>query len=50
MFVPRSRAVKKPYRASLGNDIQQSIIGVENKFHCMPAQSEAMGRLKKIIQ
>ena len=24
----------------LGNDVEQIILGVENKFHCMFAQSE----------
>ena len=50
MLAPRSRAVKKPCGASVRNDIQQIILGVENKFHCMSAQSEPMRRLKKIIQ
>ena len=30
MLAPRSRAVKKPYGASVRNDIQQIILGVEN--------------------
>ena len=40
MFAPRSRAVKKPYGVSLNKDIQQIILGIKNKFHCMSAQSE----------
>ena len=50
MLTPRSRAVKKLYRASIRNDIQQIILGVENKFHYMSAQSEPMRRLQKIKQ
>ena len=40
MLAPRSRAVKKPQKASITNDIQQIILSVEKKFHCMSAQSE----------
>ena len=47
MFAPRSRAVKKPYGVSLNKDIQQIILGVKNKFHCMSAQSEPMRWLTK---
>ena len=47
MFAPRSRAVKKPCRVSLNKDIQQIILGIKNKFHCMSAQSEPIRRLTK---
>ena len=47
MFAPRSRAVKKPYGVSLNKDIQQIILGIKNKFHCMSAQSEPIRRLTK---
>ena len=50
MLAPRSRAVKKPYGASIRYYVQQIILGVEIKFHCMSAQSEPMRRLNKIIQ
>ena len=50
MLTPRSRAVKKLYGASIRNDIQQIILGVENKFHYMSAQSEPMRRLQQIKQ
>ena len=47
MFAPRSRAAKKPYGVSLNKDIQQIILGIKNKFHCMSAQSEPIRRLTK---
>ena len=47
MFAPRSRAVKKLYGVSLNRDIQQIILGIKNKFHCMSAQSEPIRRLTK---
>ena len=50
MLTPRSRAFKNLYGASIRNDIQQIILGVENKFHYMSAQSEPMQRLQKIKQ
>ena len=50
MLTPRSRAFKKLYEASIRNDIRQIILGVENKFHYMSAQSEPMRRLQKMKQ
>ena len=52
MLTPRSRAVKKLYGASIRNDIQQIILGVENKFslHVCPKWAYAAVAKNKTIK